>query len=245
MISSPGLHLPLVARGHLCRSPRDFHRGRTLRLRGRPSHPGAPGAHHGARRDPRLTEPVRLLRGVYEGPQSYGILRMATSIRGVHTLLRALPGEAYFPTLYGASGANRGDGAGHAQPTARASQRTRWRQGTSPATSPVSSGVTPKAEIVILARSEASLLSEESIPVTTLPEAEETGRSPGLVTFPWEATGHEGDRGRGARAGGPDPRQDAPAGPRGAHTLRSTSSGHRSSGQARRPSTPRPSGSST
>ena len=24
VISSPGLHLPLVARGHLCRSPRDF-----------------------------------------------------------------------------------------------------------------------------------------------------------------------------------------------------------------------------
>ena len=45
---------------------------------------------------------MKLLRGVYEGPQSYGILRMATSIRGVHTLLRALPGEAYFRTLYGA-----------------------------------------------------------------------------------------------------------------------------------------------
>jgi light-independent protochlorophyllide reductase subunit B len=44
---------------------------------------------------------VRLLRGVYEGPQSYGILRTTTSIRGVHTLLRALPGETYFPTLYG------------------------------------------------------------------------------------------------------------------------------------------------
>jgi hypothetical protein len=24
VISSPGLHLPLVARGHLCRSPHDF-----------------------------------------------------------------------------------------------------------------------------------------------------------------------------------------------------------------------------
>ena len=43
---------------------------------------------------------MKLLRGVYEGPQSYGILRVATSIGGVHTLLRALPGEAYFRTLY-------------------------------------------------------------------------------------------------------------------------------------------------
>ena len=97
VISSPGLHLPLVARGHLCRSPRDFSRAGLYGYGGRPSHPGAPGAHHGARRDPRLTEPVRLLRGVYEGPQSYGILRVAASIGGVHALLRALPGEAYFP----------------------------------------------------------------------------------------------------------------------------------------------------
>jgi light-independent protochlorophyllide reductase subunit B len=45
---------------------------------------------------------VRLLRGVYEGPGSHGILRVAASMRGVHTVLRALPGEGYFPALYGA-----------------------------------------------------------------------------------------------------------------------------------------------
>jgi light-independent protochlorophyllide reductase B subunit len=45
----------------------------------------------------------------------------------------------------------------------------------------------PKAEIVILARSEASLLSEKAI--TNLPEVEATGRRPRLVTFPWEGPG--------------------------------------------------------
>ena len=40
---------------------------------------------------------MKLLRGVYEGPESHGILRVAASIRGVHAVLRALPGETYFP----------------------------------------------------------------------------------------------------------------------------------------------------
>ncbi len=45
---------------------------------------------------------MRLLRGVYEGPGSHGILRVTASMRGVHTVLRALPGEGYFPALYAA-----------------------------------------------------------------------------------------------------------------------------------------------
>ena len=45
----------------------------------------------------------------------------------------------------------------------------------------------PKTEAVVLARSEASLLREENIPVTSLPEKE--NRKPTLVTFSWESPG--------------------------------------------------------
>jgi light-independent protochlorophyllide reductase subunit B len=131
---------------------------------------------------------VKLLRGVYEGPQSYGILRVAASIGGVHTLLRALPGEAYFRTLYGAR-----ERTGAMAPVTLSP----LREGPGDSMAPGNlardlSGVVrrhPKAEIVILARSEAYLLSKEAIPVTNLPGVEGTGRSPKLVTFPWEGPG--------------------------------------------------------
>jgi light-independent protochlorophyllide reductase subunit B len=126
---------------------------------------------------------VKLLRGVYEGPQSYGILRVAASIGGVHTLLRALPGEAYFRALYGTR-----ERTGAMAPVTLSP----LREGPGDSMEPGNlardlSGVVrrhPKAEIVILARSEASLLSEEAI--TNLPGVEGTGRPPHLVTFPWE-----------------------------------------------------------
>jgi light-independent protochlorophyllide reductase subunit B len=129
---------------------------------------------------------VKLLRGVYEGPQSYGILRVAASIGGVHTLLRALPGEAYFRTLYGAR-----ERTGAMAPVTLSP----LREGPGDSMAPGNlardlSGVVrrhPKAELVILARSEASLLSENAI--TNLPEVEATGRRPRLVTFPWEEPG--------------------------------------------------------
>ena len=126
---------------------------------------------------------MKLLRGVYEGPQSYGILRVAASIGGVHTLLRALPGEAYFRALYGTR-----ERTGAMAPVTLSP----LREGPGDSMEPGNlardlSGVVrrhPKAEIVILARSEASLLSEEAI--TNLPGVEGTGRPPHLVTFPWE-----------------------------------------------------------
>ena len=129
---------------------------------------------------------MRLVRGVYEGPQSYGILRTATSIRGVHTVFRALPGEAYFPTLYGTR-----ERTGELAPVTLSPLR--GQPGDSMAPGNISrdlSGVLrrhPRAEIIVLARSEASLLSGEEVQVQSLPE---TGaRSPDLVTFSWEAVG--------------------------------------------------------
>ena len=129
---------------------------------------------------------MRLLRGVYEGPQSHGILRTATSIRGVHALLRALPGEAYFPTLYGAR-----ERTGRMAPVTLSPMRTEPEDSMAPGSLDRDlSGVVrrhPKTEAVVLVRSEASLLREENIPVTSLPEKE--NRKPTLVTFSWESPG--------------------------------------------------------
>jgi light-independent protochlorophyllide reductase subunit B len=131
---------------------------------------------------------VRLVRGVYEGPQSYGILRTATSIRSTHTLFRALPGEAYFPTLYGTR-----ERTGELAPVTLSPLRE--QPGDSMAPGNISrdlSGILrrhPRVELIVLARSEASLLSGEELHVQAPPE---TGaRSPDLVTFSWEAVGRK------------------------------------------------------
>ncbi|MBA2535569.1 MAG: hypothetical protein H0V21_11225 [Rubrobacter sp.] len=129
---------------------------------------------------------MRLLRGVYEGPQSYGILRTAASIRGVHALLRALPGEAYFLTLYGGR-----ERTGQMAPVTLSPMRAEPEDSMAPGNLDRDlSGVVrrhPRTETVVLVRSEASLLREENIPVTSLPEKE--ARSPTLVTFSWETPG--------------------------------------------------------
>jgi light-independent protochlorophyllide reductase subunit B len=131
---------------------------------------------------------VKLLRGVYEGPESHGILRVAASIRGVHAVLRALPGETYFPTLYGTR-----ERTGEMAPVTLSPMRERPEDSMAPGNlaRDLSAVVRrhPKTETVILARSEASLLSGETIPVTSLPEIEGTGRTPTLVTFSWEGAG--------------------------------------------------------
>jgi light-independent protochlorophyllide reductase subunit B len=131
---------------------------------------------------------VRLLRGIYEGPGSHGILRVATSMRGVHAVLRGLPGEGYFPALYGAR-----ERTGEAVPVTLSplseNPEGSWAPGD--LARDLSNAVRrhPETEAVILARSEATLLSGEEIPETSLPESAETGQSPKLVTCGWEAPG--------------------------------------------------------
>jgi light-independent protochlorophyllide reductase subunit B len=129
---------------------------------------------------------VRILRGVYEGPGSHGILRVAASMRGVHAVLRALPGEGYFPALYGAR-----ERTGEAAPVSLSplSERPEDSWGPGDLIRDLSSVVRrhPETEAVILVRSEAALLSGEEIPDTTLPE--EGGRSTKLVTCDWENPG--------------------------------------------------------
>jgi light-independent protochlorophyllide reductase subunit B len=129
---------------------------------------------------------VRLLRGVYEGPGSHGILRVAASMRGVHAVLRALPGEGYFPALYGAR-----ERRGEAPPVTLSPLWERpedsWAPGDLARDLSVVVRRHPETETVILARSEAALLSGEGLPETSLPD--ESGRSPKLVTCEWETPG--------------------------------------------------------
>jgi light-independent protochlorophyllide reductase subunit B len=129
---------------------------------------------------------VRLLRGVYEGPGNHGILRVAASMRGVHAVLRALPGEGYFPALYGAR-----ERTGEAAPVTLSPLWERPEDSWAPGdlARDLSNAVRrhPETEAVILARSEAALLSGEEPPETSLPE--EGGRSPKLVTCEWETLG--------------------------------------------------------
>jgi light-independent protochlorophyllide reductase subunit B len=126
---------------------------------------------------------MRLLRGVYEGPGSHGILRVAASMKGVHAVLRALPGEGYFPALYGAR-----ERTGEAAPVSLSplSERPKDSWGPGDLARDLSSVVRrhPETEAVILARSEAALLSGEKIPEVSFPE--EGGRAPKLVTCDWE-----------------------------------------------------------
>jgi len=127
------------------------------------------------------------MRGIYEGPGSHGILRVATSMHDVRAMLRALPSEGYFPTLHGAL-----TRSGEPAPI---SVSPVWEK---PAGSsePGDTGRDlaavvrshPGTEAVVLARSEAALLAGEPTPVMTLPE-NETGRSPNLVTCEWERVG--------------------------------------------------------
>ena len=131
---------------------------------------------------------MRLLRGVYEGPGSHGVVRVAASLRGVHAVLRALPGEGYFPALYGSN--TRG---GEPAPVSVSPLWEKPDDSRAPGdlARDLSAAVrqNPEAEAVVVTRSEAALLSGEPLPVTSLPERARTGRAPKLVTCSWERPG--------------------------------------------------------
>ena len=131
---------------------------------------------------------MRLLRGVYEGPGSHGILRVAASARGVHAVLRALPGEGYFPAFYGAT-----ERTGEPVPVTLSPLQEKPGDSWAPGdlARDLSSAVRrhPGTEAVIFARSEAALLSGEEIPETSLPEAGGSGQPPKLVACEWESLG--------------------------------------------------------
>jgi light-independent protochlorophyllide reductase subunit B len=116
------------------------------------------------------------LRGVYEGPGSHGILEVASSVPGVHAVLRAYPEEGYYPALHAALA--RGEtapvslspaGVGGDEGAARDLRAATRREG--------------EARLILYARSEAALLSGAGLPE---PEPADP-RSPELLLFPWES----------------------------------------------------------
>ena len=131
---------------------------------------------------------MRFLRGVYEGPGSHGILRLAASMKGVHAVLRATPGEGSFPALYAA----RERGGLPAPVTLSPVLEGRGESYAPGNLARDLAGVArrePATEAVILARSESALLSGETLPDAPVLEAGASGRAPKVVTCSWEAAG--------------------------------------------------------
>lgn len=122
---------------------------------------------------------MRVLRNAYEGPGSHGILRTAAGIKGVHSVLRALPSECYFQAAFGAAERS-------GPPAVTISPLTSPEGSLSPGN--LERDLTraamrhPETETVMLIHSETSLLSGEEAPSPTLPPHPETGRQTRLVT---------------------------------------------------------------
>ena len=129
---------------------------------------------------------MRILRGVYEGPGSHGILRVAASLKGVHAVLRAYPSEGGFPALHGAR-TRTGEPAPVSLSPVRDHLEGSWTPGDLARDLSTIARRHPEAQALIFARSEAALLSGEGTPILALPENKETGRAPKLVACEWES----------------------------------------------------------
>ncbi len=123
---------------------------------------------------------MKILRGVYEGPGSHGILRVAASMREVHAIFRAYLGEGYFPALHGAWSRS-------GEPAPVTLSPVRDRPGELARELSSVARRRPEAQALIFARSEAALLSGEGTPLLSLPENPQTGVSPKLVVCEWES----------------------------------------------------------
>ncbi|MDQ3999830.1 MAG: hypothetical protein M3283_02245 [Actinomycetota bacterium] len=123
---------------------------------------------------------MKILRGVYEGPGSHGILRVAASMREVHAIFRAYPGEGYFLALHGAWSRS-------GEPAPVTLSPVRDRPGELARELSSVARRRPEAQALIFARSEAALLSGEGTPLLSLPENPQTGVSPKLVVCEWES----------------------------------------------------------
>jgi light-independent protochlorophyllide reductase subunit B len=129
---------------------------------------------------------MRILRGVYEGPGSHGILRVAASMKGVHAVLRAYPSEGGFPALYGAR-TRTGEPAPVSLSPVRDHLEGSWTPGDLARDLSTIVRHHPEAQTFIFARTEAALLSGEGAPILALPENKETGQAPKLVACEWES----------------------------------------------------------
>ena len=129
---------------------------------------------------------LRILRGVYEGPGSHGILRVAASMKGIHAVLRAYPGEWYFPALHGAW-TRTGEPAPVSLSPVREESDGSWTPGDLGRDLVGIARRHPDAGALVFTRSETALLAGEGTPILALPENLETGLSPKLITCEWES----------------------------------------------------------
>ena len=129
---------------------------------------------------------MKILRGIYEGPGSHGILRVAASMRGVRAVFRAYPEEGYFPALYGAW-TRTGEPAPISLSSIREAPDGSWTPGDLARDLRGIARRYPEAEALLFARSEAALLSDEVAPILALPEHPKTGSSPKVVSCDWES----------------------------------------------------------
>ncbi len=123
---------------------------------------------------------MKVTDGVYEGPGSHGVLRVASGLRGVHAVLRSLPGETYFQAFFTAR-----ERDGRSPPVTVSPMLDRREGSRSPGDlgRDLSGAVLrrPETEAVVLARSDAALLAGEEVPAARIPENPETGRTVKLV----------------------------------------------------------------
>jgi light-independent protochlorophyllide reductase subunit B len=127
---------------------------------------------------------VRVRRGIYEGPGSHGILRVAASMRGVRVVYRALPEEWCFPALLGAR-----TRSGEAAPVTLSPVIPPFEGSRAPGDfgQDISAAVRRhRPDVVVVARSDTALISGEFPPPLDFPPYRDTGRSPKLVTGEWE-----------------------------------------------------------
>lgn len=133
--------------------------------------------------------PVKLLRGVHEGPGSHGVLRVGAGMRGIHTILRAAPEEWYMPALLGSRGQLSGPEPAPVSLSPLWEDRPEGSRAPGDPKADIASAArrNPRAEAFLYARSETALLAGEQPPKIEMPEDEQTGWSPKLVSCNWES----------------------------------------------------------
>ncbi|MGF1472967.1 MAG: nitrogenase component 1 [Rubrobacteraceae bacterium] len=124
---------------------------------------------------------MKLLRSIYEGPGSHGVLRAASGTRGMRAVLRALPSEACFRALF-----TSWDRSGETPPVTLSPILESREGNLSPGDlgRDISRLVNrhPDTETVALIRSDTALLSEDRLVPEPL-ENPETGRNVKLISF--------------------------------------------------------------
>lgn len=124
---------------------------------------------------------MRLRINLYEGPGSHGALRAASGMKGVRSLLRALPSETYFEAFFTSL-----ERSGKAPPVTLSplTEDRKGRYTPGDLVRDLTRAVTrhPDTETVVHVRSDAALLADGKLPEITLPKNPQTGRRINLVT---------------------------------------------------------------